>query len=118
MANAGPNTNGSQFFLCTVATPWLDGKHVIFGRVIEGMEVVKKIERCGSREGTPRARVTIDKCGLLDNPAGSGGGGGGGGQKSSEIIVSSDTGLLANQLKHAKDAADVLPDATPWYQFW
>ena len=63
MANAGPNTNGSQFFLTTAVTSWLDGKHVVFGRVIEGMEVVKAIEAVGSGSGTCRQKVTIADCG-------------------------------------------------------
>ena len=65
MANAGPNTNGSQFFLCTVKTEWLDGKHVVFGSVVEGMEVVKAIERVGSQSGQCRARVLIAQSGQL-----------------------------------------------------
>ena len=63
MANAGPNTNGSQFFLCTVKTAWLDGKHVVFGSVVEGMDVVRKIESYGSRSGETRAQIKIVNCG-------------------------------------------------------
>jgi peptidylprolyl isomerase len=65
MANAGPNTNGSQFFLTTVATPWLDGKHVVFGNVVEGMEVVSMIEQVGSSSGRPSKPVVIADCGQL-----------------------------------------------------
>ncbi|CAG2100853.1 unnamed protein product [Medioppia subpectinata] len=65
MANAGPNTNGSQFFLTTVKTSWLDGKHVVFGSVVEGMDVVKKIESYGSQSGKTSKKIAVDKSGQL-----------------------------------------------------
>jgi len=65
MANAGPNTNGSQFFLCTVKTAWLDGKHVVFGSVVEGMDIVKKIEGVGSQSGKTATPVVVGDCGQL-----------------------------------------------------
>lgn len=65
MANAGPNTNGSQFFITTEETPWLDGKHVVFGEVISGMDLVRKMENLGTKTGEPLARMVITDCGQL-----------------------------------------------------
>ena len=65
MANAGPNTNGSQFFITTVVTEWLDGKHVVFGEVVEGMDLVQKIESLGSSGGRTKATIRIADCGQL-----------------------------------------------------
>ena len=66
MANRGPHTNGSQFFLCTAKTDWLDGKHVVFGRVENGMDVVRTIEACGASDGKPTHRIEISECGQLE----------------------------------------------------
>ena len=65
MANSGANTNGSQFFITTEKTDWLDGVHVVFGQVVEGMDVVKKMENVGSKSGQPTSTVTITDCGQL-----------------------------------------------------
>ncbi|KAF9962176.1 Multifunctional pyrimidine synthesis protein CAD [Mortierella alpina] len=65
MANAGKNTNGSQFFITTVVTSWLDGLHVVFGEVVENFELVKRIEKLGSSSGATKSKVIISNCGTV-----------------------------------------------------
>ncbi|KAL0321948.1 UNVERIFIED_CONTAM: Peptidyl-prolyl cis-trans isomerase CYP19-3 [Sesamum calycinum] len=65
MANAGPNTNGSQFFITTVKTSWLDGKHVVFGKVVDGHSVVKEMEKVGSDSGSTSLPIVIEDCGQI-----------------------------------------------------
>lgn len=66
MANSGPNTNGSQFFITTAATPWLDGRHVVFGKVIDGLNIIKMIESHGSQSGQPSREIVIINSGQLE----------------------------------------------------
>lgn len=65
MANRGKNTNSSQFFITTVPCPWLDGKHCVFGKVVDGMEIVSQIESLGSQQGTPKKEIKVTACGQL-----------------------------------------------------
>lgn len=65
MANAGPNTNGSQFFITTVKADWLDGKHVVFGQVVDGYDVIKAIEAEGTPDGQTKTKITIANCGQI-----------------------------------------------------
>lgn len=67
MANAGPGTNGSQFFITFLPTPWLDGKHVVFGEVVEGQPLLDKLNKLGSSSGKTTVPVTISDCGELPN---------------------------------------------------
>lgn len=68
MANAGPNTNGSQFFITTANTEWLDGKHVVFGQITKGYDTILEVERNGSRSGATRTRIVITDCGEIKAP--------------------------------------------------
>lgn len=65
MANSGPNTNGSQFFICTEKASWLDGKHVVFGKVVDGYGVVQEMEKVGSNSGTTKETVIVEDCGQI-----------------------------------------------------
>ena len=95
-----PTPLGSQFFITTVPTPWLDGKHVIFGRVVEGMELVRTIESLGSRNGTPRAQVKIVECGILGVPP-----------KGLADLMNASPGTSNAMLEPPVSAK-------PWYKFW
>lgn len=65
MANSGPNSNNSQFFITSVPTPWLNNVHVVFGKVISGMDIVRNLEGLGSPSGKPRKHITIRDCGIV-----------------------------------------------------
>ena len=65
MANAGKNTNGSQFFITFVPCPWLDGKHTVFGKVVKGSEIVDQLHKIGSSKGDPKKKAVVVNCGIV-----------------------------------------------------
>ncbi|KAK9843704.1 hypothetical protein WJX81_003084 [Elliptochloris bilobata] len=103
MANAGPNTNGSQFFLCVAATPWLDGKHVVFGQVVSGYSVVRAAEACGSRSGETSHDVIIADAGVLPPAVSSASGAGAG--TATAASMGGPGGSGASQRRHIGTAA-------------
>ncbi len=108
MANAGPNTNGSQFFLCTAKTDWLDGKHVVFGKVTKGLDLVKRMEATGTKSGTPTAQVKVIDCGEIkerDDGSGSGSGSGSDSDSSSSGESRKERKRRKKEKKKAKKAA-------------
>jgi hypothetical protein len=113
MANSGPNSNSSQFFICTAPAPWLDKKHVVFGRVLSGLEVVKKVELCGSRSGSPSKKISITSCGILkdETPAVA---------SQEELGIGSKKGLGDGLFGSTLQDVNVhaIADPKPWYKLW
>ena len=97
MANSGPNTNGSQFFITTAVTTWLDGKHVVFGRVVKGADVVRAVEAVGSESGKCRKPVTITASGQLKIAPAGGAAAAEGGAAASSSSSSSSSGGAAEE---------------------
>lgn len=111
MANSGPGTNGSQFFLCTGNTPWLDGKHVVFGQVISGFSTVKAMESLGSRSGDTAADVMIKVCGVQTSACAAPVGRGGGHRSRRRLQVVCAAGSLAPPTRAVRPPARPAPGA-------
>ncbi|XP_060073060.1 uncharacterized protein LOC132552883 [Ylistrum balloti] len=96
MANSGKDTNSSQFFICTVKTEWLDGKHVVFGQLLKGYKTLKKMESAGSDSGQTTKRVVVSNCGEIFD-----------GNSDSEQEAEQQPHLEIRKLKHDTDNSDV-----------